>query len=90
MIKCFQSIERSVKSVELTCNPTFTMSHDISLIIQQLPSETLSDIREKLYLLWEDVPDPLRIYTCIMYKGLNGNTGQFSYINLSFLNSFHF
>ena len=67
----FQCIERSVKAAELTCRPTFTMTHEVSVIIRSLPVE----IRAKLYCLWDEVPDCLRIYSHIMYKGLNGNTG---------------
>ena len=74
----FQCIERSVKAAELTCEPTFTMTHDVSVIIRSLPPE----IRGKLDCLWSGVPDCLRIYTHIMYKGLNGNTGIVENIRL--------
>ena len=74
----FQCIERSVKAAELTCQPTFTMTHDIGDIIRSLPPE----IRGKLEHLWSGVPDCFRIYSHIMYKGLNGNTGIVEKIRL--------
>ena len=67
----FQCIERSVKAAELTFRPTFTMTHEVSVILRSLPVE----IGPKLQCLWDEVPDCLRIYSHIMYKGLNGNTG---------------
>ena len=74
----FQCIERSVKAAELTCQPTFTMTHDVGDIIRSLPPE----IRGKLEHLWSGIPDCFRIYSHIMYKGLNGNTGIVENISL--------
>ena len=47
------------------------MTHEVSVIIRSLPAE----IGAKLQCLWDKMPDCLLIYSHIMYKGLNGNTG---------------
>ena len=62
-----------VKSVELTCTRTYTKTHDIKQIIVSLPD---MDIKEDLLVAWrENVPDILKNYSEILYKGLNRYTG---------------
>eukprot|EP00092_Neocalanus_flemingeri_P072972 GFUD01089928.1.p1 GENE.GFUD01089928.1~~GFUD01089928.1.p1 ORF type:complete len:970 (+),score=206.26 GFUD01089928.1:1-2910(+) len=71
---CRLVIEMCVKSVELTCTRTFTKTHDIRSIIGSLPA---MDIKEDLIVAWrENVPDILKNYSDIFYKGLNRYTGE--------------
>ena len=67
-------MERSVKSVELTCNrqPT-TTTHDIPPVLARLPQDW--EITEDLQAAWATVPSMLRVYTAILYRGLNQHTG---------------
>ena len=71
---CIQAMERSVKSVELTCNrqPT-TTTHDIPPVLARLPQDW--EITEDLKTAWATVPGSLRVYTAILYRGLNHHTG---------------
>ena len=63
-----------VKSVELTCTRSYTKTHDIRSIIVSLPD---MDIKEDLLVAWrENVPDILKNYSDMMYKGLNRYTGD--------------
>ena len=63
-----------VKSVELTCTRTYTKTHDIRSIIVSLPD---MDIKEDLLVAWrENVPNVLKNYSDMMYKGLNSYTGD--------------
>ena len=68
-------MERSVKSVELTCNrmPT-TTTHDIPPVLKRLPQDW--EITEDLRAAWANVPTPLRVYSDILYRGLNQHTGK--------------
>ena len=70
-----QAMERSVKSVELTCNrmPT-TTTHDIPPVLKRLPQDW--EITEDLRAAWANVPAPLRVYSDILYRGLNQHTGK--------------
>ena len=63
-----------VKSVELTCTRSYTKTHDIRSIIVSLPD---MDIKEDLLVAWrENVPNILKTYSDMMYKGLNRYTGD--------------
>merc|ERR1712181_141843 len=68
-------MERSVKSVELTCNrqPT-TTTHDIPPVLARLPQDW--EITEDLKAAWATVPGVLKVYTAILYRGLNQHTGE--------------
>ena len=70
-----QAIERSVKSVELTCNrqPT-TTTHDIPPVLARLPQDW--EITEDLKAAWATVPHMLRVHSHILYRGLNQHTGM--------------
>ena len=63
-----------MKSVELTCNrqPT-TTTHDISPVLARLPQDW--EITEDLKAAWATVPGVLKVYTAILYRGLNQHTG---------------
>ena len=68
-------MERSVKSVELTCNRTpTTTTHDIPPVLKRLPQDW--EITEDLRAAWANVPTPLRVYSDILYRGLNQHTGK--------------
>ena len=68
-------MERSVKSVELTCNRTpTTTTHDIPPVLKRLPQDW--EITEDLRAAWANVPNPLRVYSDILYRGLNQHTGK--------------
>ena len=68
-------MERSVKSVELTCNRTpTTTTHDIPPVLKRLPQNW--EITEDLRAAWANVPTPLRVYSDILYRGLNQHTGK--------------
>jgi len=69
------AMERSVKSVELTCNrqPT-TTTHDIPPVLARLPQDW--EITEDLKAAWATVPSTLKGYTAILYRGLNQHTGE--------------
>ena len=68
-------MERSVKSVELTCNRTpTTTTHDIPPVLNRLPQDW--EITEDLRAAWANVPAPLRVYSDILYRGLNQHTGK--------------
>ena len=70
-----QAMERSVKSVELTCNRTpTTTTHDIPPVLKRLPQDW--EITEDLRAAWANVPAPLRVYSDILYRGLNQHTGK--------------
>ena len=64
-----------MKSVELTCNRTpTTTTHDIPLVLKRLPQDW--EITEDLRAAWANVPNPLRVYSDILYRGLNQHTGK--------------
>jgi len=66
------AIERAVKSAELCCSPTSSMSHNIGSIISGLPG----DIGDQLMDAWIRVPSIIHNYSEIMYRGMNQNLGS--------------
>jgi hypothetical protein len=67
-------MERAVKSVELTCHPRpTTLHHDLSKVLAQLPAHW--EVTEDLKAAWRRVPPILSVYSGILYRGLNQDTG---------------
>ena len=69
---CIQAMERSVKSVELTCNRQPTTTHDIPPVLARLPQDW--EITEDLKAAWATWPGSLRVYADLS-RGLNQHTG---------------
>ena len=73
--------------MELTCKSVFSWTHEVNIIISELPA---SDVRDRLMRAWHQLPSILKVYNQIMYRGLNIPSGPehcslFFYYNSSLI-----